>query len=138
MFESNVSALPIGPWKIRPIASTETSVPNHLTLRNNPEDGIILCISYFVDLHPRFYRVFLNSFFSSTFLHFFLPFLVPPLFFPFLQNLVLPFMLVTSSVVYSRLALLYTHPRLSSFRINPPPLSLLPSDNTNTNNDRTF
>ena len=52
----DVSGLPIGaifkgqavqeearPLKMEPIGSSETSVYNHLMLRNNPEDGRILC-----------------------------------------------------------------------------------------------
>jgi hypothetical protein len=45
--ETDVSGLPIGPifkgrlLKIGPIGSPETSVSNHITQRNNPEDGVI-------------------------------------------------------------------------------------------------
>ena len=50
-FQTDVSGLPVrrffsgqavlGPLKMGPIYNFETSVSNHLTLRNNPEDGRI-------------------------------------------------------------------------------------------------
>jgi hypothetical protein len=44
-FQTDVSGLPIGPaLKEGPTGSPETSVSNHLTPRNNPEDGRIKAV----------------------------------------------------------------------------------------------
>jgi hypothetical protein len=47
-FETDVSGIPIGSiLKMEPTGSSETSVSNYLTPRDNPEDEIIQCFIAF-------------------------------------------------------------------------------------------